>query len=98
LSYFFALDEAVRPSDDLQKPVLKIESYGSVTMPPGFDQLTDDQQNDMVDHIAASLRHQWWTEFAKAFGFGLVITFLCSLAVYGVVRAIGWVIGGFMAS
>ena len=29
---------------------------------------------------------------------GLIEATLVSLAVYGIVRAIGWVIGGFMAS
>jgi hypothetical protein len=29
---------------------------------------------------------------------GLAITFALALGVYGLVRAIGWVIGGFMAS
>jgi hypothetical protein len=30
-------------------------------------------------------------------GLGLAITLAVSLAIYGVVRAIGWVIGGFAA-
>jgi len=29
---------------------------------------------------------------------GLIITLAVSLAVYGIVRAIGWVIGGFASS
>jgi len=31
-------------------------------------------------------------------GLGLAMTLAVSLAVYGLVRAIGWVIGGFAAS
>jgi hypothetical protein len=36
--------------------------------------------------------------FLPPFTIGLGITFAITLAVYGVVRAIGWVIGGFAAS
>jgi len=34
--------------------------------------------------------------FLLPFGIGLAITLVISLALYGIVRAIGWVIGGFM--
>jgi hypothetical protein len=48
------------------------------------------------------VRYNWWTEFwsnilpntAEA----LAITVVFALAVYALVRAIGWVIGSFMAS
>jgi hypothetical protein len=33
-----------------------------------------------------------------AFLFGLVVLAVICLIVYGLVRAIGWVVGGFMAS
>ena len=39
----------------------------------------------------------WLSELAKPLSFGLGIGLAVSLAVYGVVRAIGWVIGGFAA-
>jgi hypothetical protein len=35
---------------------------------------------------------------SPSLGIGLAITLAVSLAVYGVVRAIGWVIGGFAAT
>jgi len=37
----------------------------------------------------------WRNKFAKPLAQGLAITLIISLAVYGLVRAIGWVIGGF---
>jgi hypothetical protein len=36
-----------------------------------------------------------WTAPAEPVATALAITLLVSLAVYGLVRAIGWVIGGF---
>ena len=45
-----------------------------------------------------SLGHDWWIKFAEDLGLGIVITLAMTLAVYGIVRAIGWVIGGFAAS
>jgi len=45
-----------------------------------------------------SLRHQWRINFAKVLAVGLAITLAATLAVYGIVRAMGWVIGGFAAS
>jgi len=67
-------------------------------MPLGFERLTRDEQDELVDQLEASLRPQWWANFSKALGISLAITLAASLAVYGVVRAIGWVIGGFAAS
>jgi hypothetical protein len=40
----------------------------------------------------------WFNAFAPQAGLRLAITLAVSLAVYSVVRAIGWVIGGFAAS
>jgi len=40
----------------------------------------------------------WYPRLAFYFGFGVFISLVLSLAVYGLVRAIGWVIGGFTAS
>ena len=40
----------------------------------------------------------WRTKFALPLATGLIITLAVSLAVYGIVRAIGWVIGGFASS
>ena len=41
---------------------------------------------------------KWLSVFARVLGLGLAISLAVSFAVYGVVCAIGWVIGGFAAS
>jgi hypothetical protein len=63
---------------------LKIEGFGTVPMPLGFDRLTRDERDELVDQMAASLRPQWWANFSKALGVSLAITLAASLAVYGV--------------
>ena len=40
----------------------------------------------------------WFSTIAPQIALGLGIPLAVSLAVYGIVRAIGWVIGGFAAS
>jgi hypothetical protein len=40
----------------------------------------------------------YWRVFASYLSVGLAITLAVTLAVYGIVRVIGWVIGGFAAS
>jgi hypothetical protein len=40
----------------------------------------------------------WVGPFLTWLGISLAITLAASLAAYGLVRAIGWVIGGFAAS
>ncbi len=98
-SYVYAVSEASRPSAEINsKPALHIEGYGAVPLPQGFEQLTKDEQNEIVDQIADSLRPHWWIQFAETLTLGLAITLAVSLAVYGIVRAIGWVIGGFASS
>ena len=95
----YAVGEASMPPAEVwSRPALIIEGLGTVAMPLGFDRLTRDEQDELVDQLAASLRPQWWANFSKALGVSLAITLAASLAVYGVVRAIGWVIGGFAAS
>ena len=47
---------------------------------------------------AAPAGFSWAFEFFSKLGIGLAITLALSLALYGLVRAIGWVIGGFAAS
>ena len=86
------------PAEVWSKPALKIEGFGTVPLPLGFDRLTRDERDELVDQLADSLRPQWWANFSKALGVSLAITLAASLAAYGVVRAIGWVIGGFAAS
>ena len=99
VSVSYAVGEASMPPAEVwSKPALIIEGFGTVPMPLGFDRLTRDEQDELVDQLAASLRPEWWANFSKALGVSLAITLAASLAVYGVVRAIGWVIGGFAAS
>ena len=96
-SVIYAVGEASMPPAEVwSKPALKIE--GLAPMPLGFDRLTRDARDELVDQLADSLRSQWWANFSKALGVSLAITLAASLAAYGVVRAIGWVIGGFAAS
>jgi hypothetical protein len=98
-SVIYAVREASEPPAEVwSKPALKIEGFGTVPMPLGFERLTRDEQDELVDQLATSLRPQWWANFSKALGISLAITLAASLTVYGVVRAIGWVIGGFAAS
>jgi len=40
----------------------------------------------------------WYPRLAYYFGIGVFISLVLSLAAYGLVRAIGWVIGGFAAT
>jgi hypothetical protein len=98
LSLVYAVGQAsVPPPEVWSRPALKIEGFGTVPLPSGFDRLTRDQRDELVDQIATSLRPQWWANFSKAFGVCFAITLAVSLAVYGVVRAIGWVVGGIAA-
>jgi hypothetical protein len=98
LAVVYAVGEASMPPEEVwSRPALKIEGFGTVPLPPGFDRLTRDEQDELVDQIVVSLRPQWWANFSKALGVSLAITLAVSLAVYGIIRAIGWVIGGFAA-
>jgi hypothetical protein len=98
-SVVYAVGEASMPPAEVwSRPALKIEGFGTVPMPPGFDRLTRDEQDELVDQMATSLRPQWRANFSEALGVSLASTLAVSLAVYGVVRAIGWVVGGFAAS
>jgi hypothetical protein len=98
LSVVYAVGEASMPPEEVwSRPALIIEGFGTVPLPPGFDHLTRNEQDELVDQMAASLRPQWWANFSKALGVSLAITLAVSLAVYGIIRAIDWVIGGFAA-
>jgi hypothetical protein len=64
-------------------------------MSSDFGKLTPTQQQKEVDRIVAA---NWHTKFAVPLAEALGMTLVLSLAVYDLVRAIGWVIGGFAAS
>ena len=74
LSVVYAVGEASMPPEEVwSRPALKIEGFGTVPLPPGFDSLSRDQRDELVDQIATSLRPQWWANFSKAFGVSLAI-------------------------
>jgi hypothetical protein len=53
--------------------------------------------NDVVEARAPG-EFNYFVEFALPLFIGLAISLAGAIAVYGIVRAIGWVIGGFAAS
>jgi hypothetical protein len=99
-SAIYALNEAAPASSENPKPKSSAETPSSrknLTI-DGVDispVLTPDRQNEKLDRMAAP---SWRIKFAELLAKGLTISLAVSLAVYGVVRAIGWVIGGFAAS
>jgi hypothetical protein len=98
-SVVYAVGEASMPPVEVwSRPALKIEGFGTVPMPPGFDRLTRDEQDELVDQICNFPSPPVVGDFSEALGVSLASTLAVSLAVYGVVRAIGWVVGGFAAS
>ena len=61
LSVVYAVGEASMPPEEVwSRPALKIEGFGTVPMPPGFDRLTRDEQDELVD--------QWQLPFAPSGG------------------------------
>jgi hypothetical protein len=62
---------------------------------PGWPQTTTIGE---VLHAKPPEAFSYTASFLPPLGIGFAITLAISLAVYGVVRAIGWVIGGFAAS
>jgi len=99
LSVIYALDEAgpALSENPAPKSSAATPSSGKNLTIDGVDispVLTPDQQNEKLDRIALP---SWRVKFAELLVKGLTISLAVSLAVYGVVRAIGWVIGGFAA-
>jgi hypothetical protein len=99
LSVIYALNEAgpALSSNPTPKSSAATPSSGKnltidgVDISPTPDSPTPDQQNGKVDRMVLPY---WRIKFAAK---GLAISLAVSLAVYGLVRAIGWVIGGFAA-
>ena len=86
------LENAIRDLAEIEKSkMLKIEGVETVQMPPEFERESTDRQNEIINHLVTA---NWRTKFAVPLTIGLGTTLAVSLAVYGVVRAIGWVIGG----
>ena len=98
-SVIYALNEAAPASSENPPPKSSAAtpSSGKNLTIDGVDispVLTPDQQNEKLDRMALP---SWRTKFAERLAKGLTISLAVSLAVYGIVRAIGWVIGGFAA-
>jgi hypothetical protein len=98
-SVIYALNEAASASSENPPPKSSgaTPSSGKNLTIDGVDispVLTPDQQNEKLDRMALP---SWRTKFAERRAKGLTIGLAVSLAVYGIVRAIGWVIGGFAA-
>ena len=95
-SVIYALNEAAPASSENPTPKSSAatpSSSKSLTI-DGVDispALTPDQQNEKLDRMALP---SWRIKFAELLAKGLTISLAVSLAVYGVVRAIGWIIGG----
>ena len=98
-SVIYALNEAAPASSENPPPKSSAAtpSSGKNLTIDGVDispVLTPDQQNEKLDRMAPP---SWRIKFAELLAKSLMISLAVSLAVYGVVRAIGWVIGGFAA-
>ena len=98
-SVIYALNEAAPASSENPPPKSSAAtpSSGKNLTIDGVDispVLTPDQQNEKLDRMALP---SWRIKFAERLAKGLTISLAVSLAVYGIVRAIGWVIGGFAA-
>jgi hypothetical protein len=63
-------------------------------MPSNYYDQPVTQQQDLMNRLIAN---NWRNKFAKPLALGLAITLTISLAIYCLLRAIGWVIGGFAA-
>jgi hypothetical protein len=98
-SVIYALNEAAPASSENPPPKSSAAtpSSGKNLTIDGVDispVLTPDQQNEKLDRMALP---SWRIKFAERLAKGLTISLAVSLGVYGIVRAIGWVIGGFAA-
>ena len=81
-------------SDTGNGPIIEIGGT-NVRMPSNYYDQPVAQQQDLMNRLIAN---NWRNKFAKPLAQGLAITLTVSLAIYGLVRAIGWVVGGFAAS
>jgi hypothetical protein len=87
------LEKAIRELAEIEKTkMLKIEGVETVQMPPEFEWESADRQSEIVNQIVAA---NWRTKFAVPLAIGFAMTIAVSLAVYGLVRALGWVVGSF---
>ena len=90
------LEKAIRALAEMEKSkMLKIEGVKTVQMPPEFEWESTDRQRKIINHLVTV---NWRTKFGVPLTIGLATTLAVSFAVYVVVRAIGWVIGGFDSS
>ncbi len=73
---------------------IKVKGFTNLIRVPN-SALTPREQQQTISRIVRGL---WRREFVDPLAKGLGITLALALGVYGLVRAIGWVIGGFMSS
>ena len=97
-SVIYALNEAGPAlSENASKSSAAIPSSGKNLTIDGVDISpvpTPDQQNEKVDRMVLPY---WRIKFAELLAKGLAISLAVALALYGLVRAIGYVIGGFVS-
>jgi hypothetical protein len=78
-----------------KRKIVEIEGIGKVKMPKHYVWQTEAKQQELMNWF---ITENWRKKFAQPLVQPLLIAFALAFAVYGIVRAIGWVIGGFMAS
>ena len=71
---------------------IEIKGIGVFSVPADFKDMSLEKQRETVQRLVAPW---WWAKFAELLTIGMAAALDVSLAVYGIVRAIGWVIGGF---
>ena len=81
-----------KPKDGTE---IEVKGIGVFSVPEDFKDMSLEKQSETVQRLVAPW---WWAKFAELLTIGLVTTLAVSFIVYGIVRAIGWVIGGFAAS
>ena len=81
-------------SDTGDGPIIAIGGT-NVQMPSNYYDQPVAQQQDLLNRLTAN---NWRNKFAKPLVLGLAITLTISLALSGLMRARGWVMGGFAAS
>jgi len=86
------LENAIRDLAEIEKSkMLKIEGVETVQMSPEFEGESTHRQSEIINHLVAV---NWRAKFVVPLTIGLATTLAVSFAVYGLVRTIGWVVGG----
>jgi len=86
--------KVVTPNQTGGRAILEVAGV-KISMMPDFENFPEAEQKKWADR---AVRVEWRKKFLMPMLTALGLTLGVSLAVYGLVRAIGWVIGGFMTS